>query len=176
MKAYIAGPITGVDNLLEVFAWYEKIGDLCEEHGIEPFVPHLNNKFSASEESIYEVDINGVINSDLVIAHIGESSTGVGIELGVALSNGKSIIGFYYADENPSVMVLGMLRTYDKGILCCCNSPLYRSTSWQLVIGRLLRVLTGKDIPWDKEEAIWSGRLEEHQKAVEKYENHNTGV
>jgi 2'-5' RNA ligase len=43
MLVYVSGALTGVPNIEELKEFYEAIATLCQDMGIEAYVPHLNS-------------------------------------------------------------------------------------------------------------------------------------
>lgn len=98
-KVYVSGALTDVKNPLETKALYEKIGSVCEEIGLQPYVPHLHtdpvNNPDITPREVFDKDKHQVSISDLVIAYLGSLSFGVGMELAYAESNKIPIILLY---------------------------------------------------------------------------------
>jgi len=110
-KAYISGPITTI-NPTEVLAFYEAIGSLCREIGLQPYVPHLDTDattdVSITPSEVYEKDVQEIITSELLIAYVGIPSVGVGAELGRAAMNGIPVILLYERGARVSRLVRGI--------------------------------------------------------------------
>lgn len=98
-KIYISGALTGIENPAAIKAFYETIGSLCKEIGLEAYVPHINtdpiNNPDISPRQVFETDKHQVSTSDLVIAYLGSPSFGVGMELAYAETNSIPIILLY---------------------------------------------------------------------------------
>lgn len=94
-KVYVSGALTGVTDPA-VKAFYESIGSVCEDLGLDAYVPHLNtdpiNNPDATPTCVFETDKDKVITSDLVIAYVGTPSLGVGMELAYAEANKIPIV------------------------------------------------------------------------------------
>jgi nucleoside 2-deoxyribosyltransferase len=105
-KVYVSGALTNVENPLESKALYEKIGLLCEEIGLQVYVPHLQtdpvNNPDISPREVFDQDKYQVSNSDLVIAYLGSLSFGVGMELAFAETNKIPIILLYETGKKIS--------------------------------------------------------------------------
>ena len=52
--------------------------------------------------------------ADLIIAHIGAPSSGVGAELAFAVSEGKAIMAIHHHAEVPSRFIVGMLGSFPR--------------------------------------------------------------
>jgi nucleoside 2-deoxyribosyltransferase len=118
MQAYICGPLLSSTNLPKARDFYSFLGNVCQEMGFEPYLPHtqtdpiLNPKLSPTE--VFEKDHFALSRSNIVVAHIGIASLGVGAELGIAFHLGIPVIALYRRDESPSRFVLGMLANMPK--------------------------------------------------------------
>lgn len=103
-KIYISGALTNVSNSKELKKFYEEIGKTCEAYGFEAYVPHLKTdpilNADITPQEVFKVDKNQVINSDLLIAYIGEPSIGVGMEIAYAEEKGIPVI-LVYNDSKP---------------------------------------------------------------------------
>ena len=95
MKVYLAG---GLFNEAEV-AQRLKEGQILRDRikGIDLFNP-IEQPFNENKEKlptpldIFNGDTNAILNADVFLADITNDDSGVMVELGIALSNGKKII------------------------------------------------------------------------------------
>jgi nucleoside 2-deoxyribosyltransferase len=98
-KVYVSGALTSVEDLSAAKAFYEAIGALCEEMGLQAYVPHLHTDPvrhpGITPREVFEVDKHHVVESNLVIAYIGIPSLGVGMELAYAETHNIPIILLY---------------------------------------------------------------------------------
>ncbi|WP_353929821.1 nucleoside 2-deoxyribosyltransferase [Okeanomitos corallinicola TIOX110] len=105
-KVYVSGALTDIKNPAETKALYEKIGAVCEEVGLQPYVPHLHtdpvNNPDITPREVFDKDKQQVSISDLVIAYLGSLSFGVGMELAYAESNKIPIILLYETGKRIS--------------------------------------------------------------------------
>ncbi|MGB7442812.1 MAG: XRE family transcriptional regulator [Coleofasciculaceae cyanobacterium] len=103
---YVSGALTGIENPLEVKAFYEAIGSLAQEIGFKVYIPHLNtdplSNPEISPDQVFETDKNQVSRSDVVIAYLGCPSFGVGMELAYAEMNDIPLILLYERGKNIS--------------------------------------------------------------------------
>jgi nucleoside 2-deoxyribosyltransferase len=103
---YISGALTGIKNSVEIKAFYEAIGSLCQQIGFQAYVPHLKtdptNNPDVSPRQVFETDKLQVSKSDLVIAYLGSPSFGVGMELAYAETNAIPLILLYEQGKNIS--------------------------------------------------------------------------
>ena len=106
IKVYISGALTGIEKAAEVKAFYETIGSLCKDIGLQVYVPHLYtdpiNNPDISPHLVCEKDKQQVTTSDLVIADLGSFSFDLGMELAYAETNGIPIILLYEEGKNIS--------------------------------------------------------------------------
>jgi hypothetical protein len=88
--AYISGPLTDMseERRAELRAFYERLAAVCERVGLAAYVPHRvsDPKLAASltPEEVDALDREAVTRACLIIAYVGEASTGVGIEVEIA--------------------------------------------------------------------------------------------
>ncbi|MGM3306861.1 XRE family transcriptional regulator [Anabaena sp. WFMT] len=105
-KVYVSGALTDVENPTETKALYEKIGLVCEEVGLQAYVPHLHtdpvNNPDVTPRQVFDKDKHQVSISDLVIAYLGSLSFGVGMELAYAEKNNIPIILLYETGKRIS--------------------------------------------------------------------------
>ncbi len=111
-KIYVSGALTNLENPTKTKAFYEEIGLLCEEIGLQAYVPHKQtdpvNNPDISPSGVFDQDEYQVRNSNLVIAYLGVPSFGVGMELGFAVTNKIPIILLYEAGERISRLPRGI--------------------------------------------------------------------
>ncbi|GAB1541233.1 hypothetical protein NUACC21_39030 [Scytonema sp. NUACC21] len=105
-KVYVSGALTNVENIAKCQVLYEKIGSVCNEVGLQAYVPHLYtdpiNNPNVSPREVFEKDKHQVSISDLVIAYLGSLSFGVGMELAYAEINKIPIILLYETGKQIS--------------------------------------------------------------------------
>lgn len=108
MKIYFSGSIRGgrQDAALyrELITELGRYGKVLTEHiGAETLDEQLTDR------QIYEMDMNWLRESDIIIAEITTASLGVGYEIGEARAMGKRIICLYRPDvtPRPSAMITG---------------------------------------------------------------------
>ena len=112
LKIYVSGALTGIEKPAKVKAFYEAIGKLCEQVGFQAYVPHLKTDPIANADAlprqVFETDKHQVSTSQLVIAYLGTTSFGVGMELAYAEVNKIPIIILYEQGKIISRFVLGI--------------------------------------------------------------------
>jgi len=97
-SAYIAGPLTdmGPDKRVKLREFYEALGSVCQEFGIEPYLPHQHSDPAVhphlTPQRVDQLDRLAVTQADLVIAYVGEISLGVGIEIEMANHANKPVV------------------------------------------------------------------------------------
>ncbi|NHM28159.1 XRE family transcriptional regulator [Desulfofundulus sp. TPOSR] len=98
-KVYISGALTGLQNPEKIKNFYERIAKVCQEKGLQVYLPHLNTdpekNPDITPQEVFERDKQQVIASDLLIAYIGVPSLGVGMELAYAENSHIPIILLY---------------------------------------------------------------------------------
>ena len=104
-RVYISGPLTGLENPEALKGFYEDIGGICKELGLDPYIPHKHTdpqlNPDLSPEEVFKRDKEEVRKSDLVIAYVGKPSLGVGMELAYSEVMGIGVI--LLAEENAKV-------------------------------------------------------------------------
>ncbi|NQV88870.1 MAG: hypothetical protein HQ488_00915 [Parcubacteria group bacterium] len=111
-SAYIAGPITNVENFSEQAAFYVALGDTCEAMGITARIPHrdnsMNETLSGGDPSqVYAWATGECENNDVTVAEVSVPSLGTGGELVEAHHCGKPIILMSKKGSKVSRFVLG---------------------------------------------------------------------
>lgn len=98
---YISGALTDMpeEKRQELREFYDRIGMVCQEFGLIPYLPHISGDPqrlpNVTPEQINIIDRRAVTQSILVIAYIGVPSLGVGIEIELAYHSYKSLILIY---------------------------------------------------------------------------------
>ncbi len=93
---YVSGVLTGPADLDALKAFYEDIARVCEQAGIEAYVPHRVSdpiqRPDLTPREVYELDRGKVAASDLIIAYIGFPSLGVGMEIEIARQHHRPVL------------------------------------------------------------------------------------
>lgn len=83
--AYVSGALTNGEDLPRLRRLYENIGLLCQELGMEAYVPHLytdpEHNADKQPDEVYAIDMKRVSQADILIAYVGLPSLGVGAEI-----------------------------------------------------------------------------------------------
>lgn len=95
--AYIAGPITNVQDFASQAKFYEALGEVCEGLGCVARIPHRDNALnedlqSGNSEQVFEWATNEAVVNDVVVAEVSDPSLGTGGELVVAHYAKKPIV------------------------------------------------------------------------------------
>lgn len=113
MRIYISGPLQGSSDLVRARRLYESISDALKLAGHDPYVPHLHTDperaAETTAEMVFHTDVRELLTAEVVVAHIGEPSTGVGAELAIASQEQKQIIGVRRASETASRFAVGLI-------------------------------------------------------------------
>ena len=112
-KAYISGPLQAAPDLNEARSFYEAIGVSCESVGVEAYLPHTQTDpvlaASLPASAVFERDMSALLAADIVIAHIGLASSGVGAEVAIACEQRKTVLAVHHVNERPSRFLLGLV-------------------------------------------------------------------
>ncbi len=111
-SAYIAGPITNVEDFATQARFYEAIGAVCEELGIASRIPHRDNALNEDREKgnsrgVYDWASNEAVVNDVIIAEVSEPSLGTGGEIVEAHKAGTPIVLYSKKGSKVSRYVLG---------------------------------------------------------------------
>ena len=110
LKVYVSGPLTRLKDE-SIKTLYERIGDLAGTFGIAAHVPHLHTDPKANAdvtpEQVYAFDSGHVKDADIVVAYVGETSLGVGMELEMARQNHALVVLISEVGTPVSRLVLG---------------------------------------------------------------------
>lgn len=117
MQIFILGAVTGASEYhLTKFNAYQKTikslfpkAKIIDYRDILDYKKEISLDFSDFEinKKMANFDLEQVKNSDILIADISSLSTGLGIELGIALTYKKKIIFCYEKNSKISTMITG---------------------------------------------------------------------
>lgn len=111
IQAYISGALTTVWEKVKLKILYEKIGDLCQEKNLSPYIPHRHKSLDKNPEipveEMYDSNMSQVDKSKILIAYVGAPSQGTGMEIERAHMRGIDIIVLSEKDKRISRMVRG---------------------------------------------------------------------
>ena len=109
-QVYISGALTNANRK----QFYEEIAQVVNSLGYKAYVPHMytdpEKNPDVTPTEVYELDMEQIENSCLVIAYVGIPSFGVGMELERASSKGIPIILLHHNDDKVSRMALGIIN------------------------------------------------------------------
>ena len=107
MKVYLAVPIIAHRQLEKAKTIAKVIRSLGHEL-VSSWVVGDDPGFSLSVTSVFERDLGGVKNCDVLVAEVSQGSHGVGMEVMAAYLYGKRIILLYEKGARVSHMLLGV--------------------------------------------------------------------
>ncbi len=110
-KAYMSGPLTGLLQPAEIYAFYEALALACAAQGVALYLPHQVSDPLRSPglkpQDVYTLDRSRVAAADLVIAYVGLPSLGVGCEIEIAGEYGVPVVLLAEQDAAVSRMIRG---------------------------------------------------------------------
>ncbi len=112
MRIFFAGPLTDLKNSEATKAFYQKLSDVAVKNGCTYFWAFLNgtdpvHNPEVSAHDVYTRDIAELEKSDLMVAYVGEPSTGTGLEIEHARGKNIPVYLLYERGKNISRMLLG---------------------------------------------------------------------
>ena len=114
MKFYISGALQGSSNLGLARALYEMAGAAVQRAGASVYVPHLKTDPDANVtldgKSVFKTDLAEIKDADGLIVFLNEPSLGVGAEIAIALSLGKTLLPVVGHSRGFSRFVEGLLE------------------------------------------------------------------
>lgn len=112
MRIFFAGPLTDLKNPEATKFFYQKLAENAENHGMDYFWafmngtdPILNPEITPPE--VYRRDIEQLSRSDVMIAYVGEPSTGTGLEIEYAYNHNIPVFILYEKGKKISRMLRG---------------------------------------------------------------------
>jgi hypothetical protein len=129
--AYISGALTGMpENEREKLRqFYLKLGEVCENVGLQPYIPHLHGDPTLfpdlTPEQVDFIDRSAVTQSLVVVAYVGIPSTGVGIEIELAHHASKPVILLYEKERLERREISRLVRGNPALITHCVFGGLY---------------------------------------------------
>ncbi|MDB5341997.1 MAG: transcriptional regulator, family [Schlesneria sp.] len=112
-RVYVCGALHSAGDLTTARELYEFAADVCESCGFIAYLPHKTSDpvhhSGMSPVDVFVKDYAAVLAADVIVAFIGEASSGMGAELGIAFERNKQVIAVYEKTERPSPFILGML-------------------------------------------------------------------
>lgn len=112
-SSYISGPMTTMpeEEHVPMRKLYESLADSCLEVGIKPYVPHMHcdprSNDCRTSQQVWQIDVDQVHASDVLVADVTYTSLGVGGELAYAQMAGKPIVLLSKKGSTVSRFALG---------------------------------------------------------------------
>jgi len=112
MRIFFAGPLTDLKNPEATKAFYQKLSDVAVKNGCTYFWAYLNgtdpvHNPEVSAHDVYARDIAELEKSDIMVAYVGEPTTGTGLEIEHAYDKGIPVYLLYEKGRKISRMLLG---------------------------------------------------------------------
>lgn len=112
MKIFFAGPLTNLADPEKTKMFYVKLAELVKNLGHTSFWAFLSGTDPVKNpdvepDDVYRQDTDALDDSDLMIAYMGEPSTGTGIEIEHAYHTNKPVIILYEKGKKISRMLRG---------------------------------------------------------------------
>jgi len=112
MRIFFAGPLTDLKNPEKTKSFYMQLTEVAKQSGLDYFWAFLNGTDPIKNPDIspcdvYHRDIDELDKSDIMIAYMGEPSTGTGIEIEHAHVVGKPFVILYEQGKRISRMLRG---------------------------------------------------------------------
>lgn len=112
MRIFFAGPLTDLKNPEGTKAFYQKLSDVAVQNGCTYFWAFMNGTDpiknpEVSAQDVYARDIAELEKSDLMVAYVGEPSTGTGLEIEHAKMKNIPVYLLFEKGKNISRMLLG---------------------------------------------------------------------
>lgn len=150
-RVYLSGALTGLEDPQALKSFYEALGAVCAQAGIQAYIPHLATdplKFPHfSARDVYDLDRSQVLASDLLIAYIGVPSLGVGMELEIAHQAGIPVLLLAESGVPLSRMARGCPAVIAEILYSDQEEALQKLKDWLLDPGNQLLVQASEPNP-----------------------------
>lgn len=112
MRIFFAGPLTDLKNPVKTKAFYRKLADIAKVNGFDYYWAFLKGTDpiknpDVSPAEVYKIDTYHLKHSDLMVAYMGEPSTGTGIEIEFANAHHIPVYILYEKGKRVSRMLRG---------------------------------------------------------------------
>ncbi len=112
MRIFFAGPLTDLRDPPKTKDFYKKLAAVTDAHNVDYFWAFLNGTDPIANpdvpaHKVYEVDKSQLEQSDVMVAYVGEPSTGTGIEIEIANTRGIPVYLLYEKGQRVSRMLRG---------------------------------------------------------------------
>lgn len=112
MRVFFGGPLTELEDPRKIKEFYKKLAEVAAANGCEYYWAFLRGTDPEENPEIppsrvYQIDTYELERSDLMIAYVGEPSTGTGIEIEYARHRNIPVYLLYEKDKKISRMLRG---------------------------------------------------------------------
>lgn len=112
MRIFFAGPLTDLKDPETTKAFYRRLADVAKSNGYDYFWAFLNGTDPVLNPDVlpadvYQADIKQLSLSDIMVAYMGEPSTGTGIEIEYAHRHHIPVYILYEKGRRISRMLRG---------------------------------------------------------------------
>lgn len=112
MRIFFAGPLTELVHTAETKAFYKQMARVAESNGYTQYWAFLHGTDPIKNpdvvaSTVYQTDLNELGKSDLMIAYIGQPTTGTGQEIEFAREHNIPVYLLFEKGKPVSRMVLG---------------------------------------------------------------------
>ncbi len=112
MRIFFAGPLTDLKNPEKTKSFYTKLRDVAVAEQYDYFWAFLSGTDpvqnpDVSPRKVYYVDTRQLRHSDLMVAYVGEPSTGTGLEIEYARLCNVPVVILYEKNKRISRMLRG---------------------------------------------------------------------
>ncbi len=112
MRIFFAGPLTELKNPDTVKIFYRRLAHVARENGFDYFWAFMKGTDpiknpDVSPKDVYKIDTFQLKNSDIMVAYVGEPSTGTGIEIEFAQNHNIPVYILYEKGKRVSRMLRG---------------------------------------------------------------------
>lgn len=119
MRIFFGGPLTDLQNPEQTKAFYTQLGVIASECGFEYYWafqrgtdPEENP--NVGPDRVFQIDTYELEKSDIMIAYVGEPSTGTGIEIEYARERNIPVYLLYEKGKRISRMLIGAPHIEDR--------------------------------------------------------------
>ena len=112
MRIFFAGPLTELAHVDQTKAFYQNMAAVASKHGCDSYWAFLHGTDpiknpDVAPTTVYQTDLNQLGKSDVMIAYIGEPTTGTGQEIEYAREHHIPVYLLFEKGKQVSRMVLG---------------------------------------------------------------------
>lgn len=112
MRIFFAGPLTDLKEPEKTKMLYRTLADTAKINGFDYFWAFLNGTDpvlnpDVTPPEVYKRDMTELSRSDIMIAYVGEPSTGTGLEIEYAYNHQKPVYILYEKNKKISRMLRG---------------------------------------------------------------------